>query len=146
MPNIANVLKEEISRLARKEVKTQTASLRKASVEYRRQIAALKRRVQDLEGRSSTGKKQRPAVTEADAADNAEGGSSRVRYSAKAFRANRERLGLSVSEYGKLLGVSDQSIYNWEQGKARPSRRHIDAYVAVRSMGKRAARSRLDQA
>ena len=48
MPNIAAVLREEIVRLARKEIRKQTNVLRKASVQYRRDIAEMKRRVSDL--------------------------------------------------------------------------------------------------
>ncbi len=48
MPNIASVLKEEISRIARKEVRVETEALKKASGRYRSEIAALKRQVQQL--------------------------------------------------------------------------------------------------
>jgi shikimate kinase len=49
MPNIASVLKDEIARIARKEVRRETASLKKATTTYRSEIAALKRRAQMLE-------------------------------------------------------------------------------------------------
>jgi len=38
MPNIAAVLKDEISRIARKEIRSETTSLKKASSQYRRDI------------------------------------------------------------------------------------------------------------
>src|SRR5437762_2853684 len=49
MSNIASVLKEEISRVARREIKRETSALKKASSAYRSDIAALKRRLQELE-------------------------------------------------------------------------------------------------
>ena len=49
MANIASVLKEEITRLARKELRSETESLKKASAQYRSEIAALKRRTASLE-------------------------------------------------------------------------------------------------
>lgn len=49
MPNIAIALKSEISRLARKEIRAETGSLKKAASQYRSQLAALKRRVETLE-------------------------------------------------------------------------------------------------
>jgi len=49
MPNIASVLKEEISRIARKEVKAEVAALKKSTGVHRREIAALKRRAHELE-------------------------------------------------------------------------------------------------
>ena len=49
MPNIASILRDEISRVARKEVRSETAGLKKAVSAYRAEIAALKRRAQALE-------------------------------------------------------------------------------------------------
>lgn len=45
MPHIARILKEEIQRLARKEVKVATAVLRKDTIALKRAVAELKRRV-----------------------------------------------------------------------------------------------------
>ena len=43
MSNIASVLKEEITRLSRKEIRTETEVLKKASSQYRAEISALKK-------------------------------------------------------------------------------------------------------
>ena len=45
MPNIAAVLKDEIRRLARKEIKTYTGGTKRAVAQSRREIAQLKRLV-----------------------------------------------------------------------------------------------------
>lgn len=58
MPNIAAAFKEEISRLARKELRANTASQKKAVAAYRSEIAALKRRMQTLERQVAKGSKQ----------------------------------------------------------------------------------------
>jgi hypothetical protein len=44
MPNIASLLKAEISRVARKEIRAEITALRKAATTHRSEIAALKRR------------------------------------------------------------------------------------------------------
>ena len=49
MPNIATLLKSEISRVARKELRGETSALKKALSTQRSEIAALKRRTQALE-------------------------------------------------------------------------------------------------
>lgn len=49
MPDIASALKSEIFRLARKEVRNEINSLRKASPHYRSEITQLKHRVDQLE-------------------------------------------------------------------------------------------------
>jgi len=66
-----------------------------------------------------------------------------VRHSARSVRAQRKRLKLSAAEFGKLLGVSGLTVYNWEHGKARPRSERLAALVAVREMGRREALAKL---
>lgn len=142
MANLATVLKAEIARLARKETKAQLDPLRKANAGYRRDIAALKREVAALSKQLKTGlrapraERGRAAATEADA--------PRVRFQAKGLKSHREKLGLSAAEYGRLAGVSAQSIYNWEAGKTAPRAAQVQALAALRGMGKRAATRQLE--
>jgi len=61
MPNIASILKEEIARVARKEVRRETTALKKSNVTHRSEIAALKRRATELERQlRAFGKNARP--------------------------------------------------------------------------------------
>ena len=60
------------------------------------------------------------------------------------MKTERERLGLSADNYGKLVGVSGLSIYNWEQEKARPRESSIAALMSVKGIGKREAAKRLE--
>ena len=143
MPNIGTVLKSEISRVSRKEVRGETQALKKSVSQYRSQIADLKRRMQALEQQvKRLGKATAKAAPEA-AAD-AEGG-TRVRYSAKSLAAQRRRLGLSAASLARLLGVSALSVYKWESGKTRPRAKQIEAIAGLRGMGKREAAQRLEQ-
>jgi len=41
--------------------------------------------------------------------------------------------------------TSGQSVYKWEDGKARPRAKHLLAIAALRTMGKREAAARLEQ-
>ena len=133
MPNIANVLREEIIRLARKELRGESAALKKASAQYRSDIAGLKRQVRELERqvvRLSKGvATQRPSPPE-------EQTPVKARFGAKGFAAQRRRLGLSASELGFLLNCSDQSVYKWEQGKAIPRASQMPAIAALRKLSK----------
>ena len=65
------------------------------------------------------------------------------RFSAKGLQARRSRLDLSAADFGKLLGVSAQSIYNWESEKARPRAEQIAKLAALRGLGKREVAARL---
>lgn len=142
LPNIASVLKEEVARLVRRELRGETENLKKASSRYRSEIAALKRRIEAHEKQISRlekmlPKKAKPAV----------GGESetKLRFKPQGVRAQRTRLGLSAAEMGVIVGVSAQTIYNWEAGTSRPRAEQLAAIAAVRKMGKREVKARLDQ-
>jgi hypothetical protein len=137
MPNITSILKSEISRVARKEVRAETQGLKKAVGTYRTEIAALKRRSQALEQELRRLSKASPRAAPPLAVD--EGISQTLRFSAKGLASQRQRLRLSAEDCGFLLGASGQSVYNWEAGKARPRANHMPAIVALRSLGKKQA-------
>jgi DNA-binding transcriptional regulator YiaG len=141
MPNIALVLKQEIVRLSRKEARTENATTRKAAAQYRRDIAALKRQLLQLQRQVAQLLKRAPA---AQAATLAEHGETRpIRFSATGVRAQRNRLGLSQTDFAKLLGVSTQSVYNWESGNGRPRGEQLARLAATRQLGKREVTERL---
>jgi DNA-binding transcriptional regulator YiaG len=140
MPNIVTVLKAEILRLARKEVREQTRTLRKTSALYRRDIAEMKRRLADLQRKIGPLQKQ---VLKAGSAEAAEPETKGVRFTAKGLRSQRQRLGLSAADYGKLAGVTGQTIYSWEHETSRPRKQQVARLAAIRHLGKREAQLRL---
>ena len=142
MPNIAAVLREEILRLARREIRKQTNVLRKASVQYRRDIAEMKRRVSDLRRKVIPLERQ---VLKNAPAQAAETDAEQVRFTAKGLRSQRKRLGLSAANYGKLIGVTGQTIYSWEQETSRPRKQQFAPIAALRQIGKREVQARLQQ-
>jgi DNA-binding transcriptional regulator YiaG len=143
MPNIAAVLKDEIARVARKEIRAQTEDFKKSSAQYRSHIAALRRRVDELERQlKRVGKASGRAGAAAAAASEEDQGTPR-RFSAARLAAQRRKLGLSAADFATLLGVSGQSIYKWEHGEARPRARQLEAIAALRGIGKREAAARL---
>ena len=117
-------------------------ALKKAVSAYRAEIAALKRRTQALE--QQLRRLSRLAAKVAPAAENEVSSESR-RFSAgaKGLSSQRRRLGLSARDCGLLVGASAQSVYNWEEGKARPRAKHLAAIAALRTFGKREATARL---
>ena len=139
MPNIAGVLRQEICRLAKKEVKAQVGKTQKASAQYRRDIANLKRVLGQQEKEIKLLKKRaQDGQPQAD-----EEPLESVRFSARSVKAQRSRLGLSAANYGTLVGVSGLTIYNWEHEKSRPRKAQLAALVAVRGIGKRVALMKL---
>lgn len=142
MANIASVLKEEISRLARKELRSETEKLKKASAQYRSDIAALKRLTAKLEKQiahlEKAAAKDLEVKTGADAA-------TMARFTSKGFKTLRLRLGLSATEAGSLLGVSAQTVYNWEAGTSSPREQQLAKVLALRAMGKKEVRALLQE-
>jgi DNA-binding transcriptional regulator YiaG len=141
MPNIAAILKSEISRVARKEVRAESSSTKKASGAHRTAIADLRKRVQALEQQLRRLAKTPRAASTASAE---EAPTSTSRFSAKGLKSMRKRLGLSAQACGQLIGASSQSVYNWEDGKAKPQAKHLAGIAALRSIGKKEALARLE--
>jgi DNA-binding transcriptional regulator YiaG len=142
MANIASFLKAEISRIARKEIRAETQTLKKASTQYRSDIAALKRRIAEQERLISKLRKSKPAAK----AVEQENEGPQLRFRADGFASLRKRLGLSAADMGKLLGASLQTIYHWEKGQSKPRASQLQAIAEVRKLGKRGAAARLAEA
>jgi DNA-binding transcriptional regulator YiaG len=142
MASLALLLKSEISRLSRRELRTQVEPLKKQSAAHRRHIAALKRQVMALERlvaqlKRGNAKTLRTAPPEGEEAKG-------TRFSAKGLRTLRTKLGFSAAELGKLLGVSGQSVYNWESQKSVPRKAQVANLAQLRGVGKREAQARLE--
>lgn len=143
--NIASLLKSEMARLARKELKGELEPLRKAVTAHRTALAKLKRELVTVErelkalrrgaGRADT--VPRTATQSEDAGH---------RFSAKGLVSHRKKLGFSREQYALLVGVSAQSIYKWERGEARPRQAQLAALVQARGLGKRQALAHLETA
>ena len=142
MADLAGALKEEIRRLARKEIKAETGATKQAVAQYRREIANLKRQVAEQNKKIAFLAAQEKKRLEEPQAD--EEAVESARFSARSVKAQRERLDLSAADYAKLVGVSMVTIYNWEKGETRPRKEQLAALVAVRGIGKRETLAKLE--
>jgi DNA-binding transcriptional regulator YiaG len=136
MPNIGSVLREEISRLSRREIRKLTNATKTATTLHRRHIAALNRKVRQLEREVAGLRKKGTSSVQATAAA---GKSAPLRFVAKGLRSHRRRLGLSANEFGKLIGVSANSVYAWESGSTAPRKEQVAKIATLRTVGKREA-------
>jgi DNA-binding transcriptional regulator YiaG len=139
MSKIASVLKTEFQRLARREIKPESARIKRAVMQCRHDIAHLRRLVAAQAKQISRLQNQVGNPTQS----SAEEAGAKHRFSARSVKAQRMRLGLSALDYGKLVGVSPLTIYAWEQGKSRPRKAQLAALIEVRGIGKREARQRV---
>ena len=134
MPNIAQILKNEILRLSRKEVKTATEHLTDTLKELKHQNALLKKEIAGL-------KEQLASVTDSGRPDTkASAGAQlrkeRKRLGASGIRKLRIRLGLSRQEMALLLEVNPNSVFLWEQGKNKPCSATRNRIIELRSRTK----------
>jgi DNA-binding transcriptional regulator YiaG len=141
MANITSILNDQIRRLSRREIKSQTKTTKKLTAQYRRDIAALKRQVAQLsktvaflEAQEKQRVAEQPVPEEI----------GDIRFRADGLKSHRARLGLSAKDYGVLVGVTGQTIYDWELGKSRPRKEQVAKVAAVRGIGKREAFKRLE--
>ncbi len=142
MPNIAAVLKQEITRLARREARSLTKSLQKASSQFRRDIAELKRQNSKALAEISRLQRSNGGVlpVKADGVDTAN-----FRFSIRSLKSQRRRLGVSAADYARLIGVSAATVYSWEHGSSKPRATQLAALGAIRGLGKREVKTRLEQ-
>lgn len=136
MPNIQQLLNEEIRRLARKEVIALEKEFKSQLIELRKSVSELKGRIKTLEKSLAAVQPEAPqaATPETDAENDA----------AKSFRITPERitkwrmaLGLKRAQYAKLLGVSPLSVTHWEQGASEPREAQKRRIAQLRDMGKK---------
>ncbi len=141
MPNVAAVLKDEIRRVARKELKAEIANLARQSARHRRDIAALKREITELKRQVAYLEKQEGKRIGKSPSN---GAAEEARFSPKWLASHRAKLDLSAADYAALVGVSPLSIYNWESGKSRPRQAQVTKLAGIRGIGKREAQRRLE--
>lgn len=147
MPNIATVLKAEIVRLARKELRNEVQALKKTLTSARSEIGALKHRVSELEkaikAATRASAKRAPVGAASPVEENGGESGGNFRFRAGGLASNRKRLGLSAADFGLLVGATGQSVYAWEARKSKPSGKSLQAIAALRGIGKREAARRL---
>ena len=145
MPNFGTVIKEEVRRLARKEIRAAVGPVQKRLAETRRTAADLKRRVASLEGVVKQLKEEADARRLQAARAGAEEPQA-ARVGARSIRSQRKRLKLTREEFASLLGVSANTVYLWETDKVAPRGKSRSALVGIREVGAREARQLVEAA
>ena len=145
MPNLAVVLKDEIRRLAKKEVRAVAGPLRKRIAElersgatYKRQLPGLLKTVARLEGEA----KQRQLLGVRRGAEAPKGS----RLGPRSIAAQRKRLKLTRKDFGLLAGVSANTIYLWENAEVAPKEKSRAVLVGLRKLGVKEVRQLIQAA
>ena len=147
MPNIGKVLKDEIARISRKEVKSAIGGLGKSNVNLKKIVADLKKRVASLEKENrrlvAEAKKARPEPTQKPPKEQ-----EKARFTSKGIRSLRNRLKLTQADFGKLVGSTTHAVYLWEkkEGALNLREKTKAALLSIRGMGARDAKEKLKEA
>ena len=135
MGKIEGVLREEIQRLARKEIRQQVDPLRKENRELKRRLVKLERLAKPI---TRELKKEKEAKLErlADLRASEEEVKS-ARINPEWVVNLRSKLNLSQAELAQLIGISVSGVRTWEYGSSSPTGARREALVALRKLGRR---------
>ena len=141
MSKLVLVLKEEIRRLARQEIRRANKGIRKDNARLKRDNASLKRRVKKLEQDNEflvSAERRRAQTIQPVSPDEAK----KLRIKGKTIVALRRKLGISQAEFGRLLQVSTVTVGLWERkpGMLRLKPKALAGLAKVKEMGARDAK------
>ena len=144
MSNVAKALKEEISRISRKEAKSATGPISKSNTDLKKTVADLKKRLVALEKENKRllagVKKEKPVLAPEPSEE-----TKKARITSTTIRSLRSRLGLSQADFGKLAGVTTGAVYLWEnkEGPLNLRDKTKAALLSIKGMGSREAKGKV---
>ena len=158
MPTLAALLKEEISKIAQKEVQDQVRELKKTVREQRDAIARLEKQIGPAKAKTKVKAK---AKTKAKAKAKAEPAAAKPaakvskaptvdkrkqsRIAPDTIKKHRKRLKLSQADLGKFLNVSTNTVLRWEAGTSKPRGKHLPELAKLRSISLRELKNQLGE-
>ena len=158
MPTLAALLKEEISKIAHKEVQDQVRELKKTVREQRDAIARLEKQIGPAKAKTKVkakakAKTKAKAKAEPAAAKPAAKVSKaptvdkrkQPRIAPDTIKKHRKRLKLSQADLGKFLNVSTNTVLRWEAGTSKPRGKHLPELAKLRSISLRELKNQLGE-
>lgn len=138
--SILKELKNEISKVARREINKELATVKRVNAKQRSLIANLRRDLTELQKEINRIKKA-PEIEEA-VKITAEKEENRTSFwiTGKGIKSLRSRLGLTQADLAKLADVTVQAIVRWEKTEGKINFRKAETAAkmqTIRGMGKR---------
>ena len=137
MGKIEAMIKSEIQRLARREIRSTFRPLKREVRAMRLKLSSL------MKGFSNLNRITKEQVQKASEQFKLEASPDQIkiaRFSPARIRALRLKKGLSQKELGMLIGVSLGTVVLWEKGKITPKAERKGALIALRKLKKREIR------
>lgn len=142
MGKVEAIIKAEIVRLAKREMRKVTSPLKRDVWALKNVVSQLRKAVLNLERFTALQRKEREGKPPLQAAPE-EVETSRL--SPRLIQSLRKRLGLSQRNFARLAGVTPLAVYQWENGVFKPKKEKRSILVALRKLGRRDARKLLEE-
>jgi len=143
MGKLEGMIKSEIVRLAKREIRKiarplsrDVRSMRSTVSQLRKTVLALQR----LTARQESESRKEKVLLEAAPEE-----VKKSRFSPRLIHTLRKRLGITQKEMATLTGVTIGAIYQWEQGIFEPRGQKKGMLVALRKLGRREVRKLLEE-
>jgi len=147
MANVMKVLKEEIARVARSEIKSALDPIKSVNASQRKYIADLRKQIAQLE--KDIKQLEKMVAKKADGQEDQPEESARGWVTAQGIRSMRKRLRLSQKAFSQLAGVSLPTVATWEakkKGKLTIRRKEVFVRLQqIKEMGIREANQILEK-
>ena len=140
MAKIESILKSEMIRLARREMKKTFAPLNRDVRSLKGIVSQLRKSFFFLQKFMNQQERQMGSkpVTEVTPEE-----MKKARFSPRLIKTLRKHLGVSQREMAKLAGVTVGAVFQWEKGKFEPKDEKKKILVGLRKLGRREARKLL---
>ena len=143
MPNIDKVFREEVSRLAKRALRSEIDSLKRQIQDLKKTVREQKKEIDLLKKTSSQSldlqSQSQVVVTPEDLEEGKD-----IRISPDSAKRHRERLRLTQRELAQLLNVSINTVSGWEAGRSSPMGINREMFAGVRTMGVREVQAMLE--
>jgi len=143
MGKVETIIKSEIVRLAKREMKQNFVPLSRQVRSLKATFSQLRKAVQNLQRQAAqqekmTGGKQLPLEASPEEM-------KKARFSPRLIKSLRKRLGVSQKEMALLAGVTVGAIFQWEKGIFEPRGEKKKMLVALRKLRRREAKKLLEE-
>ena len=143
MGKVETIIKSEIVRLAKREMKQSFVPLNRQVRSLKATISQLRRTVQGLQRQAAQQEKMTGGERLSLEASPEE--MKKARFSPRLIKSLRKKLGVTQKEMALLAGVTVGAIFQWEKGIFEPRGEKKKALVALRKLGRREAKKLLEE-
>ena len=142
MAKLEMILKAEIVRLSKREMRKVTVPLGREVRSLKGTVSHLRKTVSLLE--KFAARQQSEMASDRSRLQAAPEEMKKARFSPRLIRLLRKRLRITQRELAALAGVTVGAIYQWEQGLFEPRNDKKGALVALRKLGRREVKKLLE--